>query len=665
MPIIRSFVFLLAAFFPVLAVDFGLDASFSPTFAANDRVRDVHVLSDGRLLVAGGFCSINGSSTLCNPFLIRMNPDGTRDMTFNVAISTPTGSNGGMIYAIKPLPDGKFLITGEFNIGTQRSNYARINADGSFDLTLPPTFVEASYGYRTFAVQADGKMIVGTPRTINGELYKVAHRINADGTPDPTFRITFLDGNCGKISVLSSGKILITVSTDSGQTQVKPLHRLNSDGSRDDTFDAALPVGSYAQGLTVLSDGRILLNSSQQGNNYQPGKRLTPNGALDLDIPLCPGSIFLPQADGSTFVGGCKRWTFYYGNPMQWARIYADGSVDQTMDNIRFENHNDGTISGFREAGNSKYYVFGGFQGFSGDYSRRKLLRLMPNTTPKRAKFDFDGDGKSDIAVYRPSNGYWYLNQSTAGINYFPWGFSTDTVAAAHFDNDGRTDFGVFRDGTWHGWSSLLSSWRPIQLGTTGDKPMPADLDELGPTIQDQLVRGVRNGVPKWFIREGQYVIHQGPWQAQEYTLAGEMPADKPVTADFNGDSRDEFGYFQNGRWYTVDYFSYAPPKEFQWGVAGDIPVPGDYDGDRQDDYAVFRPSTGTWWIARSSLGAIAVQFGISTDIPVPADYDGDGKQDIAIYRNGEWWQYLSTTGTFRVDNWGTATDKPIQAQAQ
>ena len=62
-----------------------------------------------------------------------------------------------------------------------------------------------------------------------------------------------------------------------------------------------------------------------------------------------------------------------------------------------------------------------------------------------RTKFDFDGDGKADVSVFRPSNGNWYLNNSQAGFSAAQWGLSSDIIVPGDYDGDGKTDFTVRR----------------------------------------------------------------------------------------------------------------------------------------------------------------------------------------------------------------------------
>jgi hypothetical protein len=204
-----------------------------------------------------------------------------------------------------------------------------------------------------------------------------------------------------------------------------------------------------------------------------------------------------------------------------------------------------------------------------------------------------------------------------------------------------------------------------MYIGGAGDKPMPGNFENTDDEYNDFAVFSP-SGSPHWLTRTFNSVSTPN-LSAISNSVTGQLATDKPVVGDFDGDGRDNIGYYRDGLWYSSGYVNYGVQlsQSFQWGMAGDIPVPDDYDGDRQTDYAVFRPSTGVWWVNLSSGGYWSIQFGMNGDIPVPADYDGDGKADIAIYRAGQWWRFLSATGTVDVVNWGMAGDIPIPAQMQ
>ena len=90
---------------------------------------------------------------------------------------------------------------------------------------------------------------------------------------------------------------------------------------------------------------------------------------------------------------------------------------------------------------------------------------------------DFDGDGLSDISVFRPANGYWYrLNSSNGTFVAVPFGAAADRPVATDFDGDGKTDIAVFRpsNGTWYFLRSSDGSFGGIAFGQNGDIPLQA-----------------------------------------------------------------------------------------------------------------------------------------------------------------------------------------------
>ena len=265
----------------------------------------------------------------------------------------------------------------------------------------------------------------------------------------------------------------------------------------------------------------------------------------------------------------------------------------------------------------------------------------------KNVRSDFDGDGRSDISVYRPSSGVWYLYGSTQGFQAYQWGLPEDEPVPADYDQDGKTDVAVYRSGPASQFYVLNSknfTFNSYSWGTTGDIPVVRDYD--GDKIPDISVYRPSTGV--WYssgTTDGVMIQQFG------------QPGDVPVAGDFDGDGKADRTVFRGGTWITSR--SSGGETFVGWGFGTDKPVPADYDGDGSDDIAIYRPENGTWWVLNSADFSFSVHgWGISTDVPVPGDYDGDGRADPAIVRGGIWW-VLRSSGGHEVTTWGFGDDKP------
>lgn len=295
--------------------------------------------------------------------------------------------------------------------------------------------------------------------------------------------------------------------------------------------------------------------------------------------------------------------------------------------------------------------------------------------------FDWDGDAKADIALYR-STGYWYMRNSAsnyvvgAGPWVYQWGANGDTPVQGDLDGDGKLDAVIFRPSTGQ-WFIRYSSlgYDPNQFGyfewgAGGDQPFASDFDGDGKA--DIGLYRPSNGY--WYLRlsTSNYVVAAGNWIFQWGTTG-----DVPKLADFDGDGKTDLTVFRptTGQWFIRFSAANYDPAQFgylEWGAGGDVPLVSDFDGDGKADVAVYRPAAGSWFIRNSSqsyvigAGTWNLQWGAPGDLPRTGDFDADGKTDLVVYRptTGQWFVLYSGTvynpAQFGYYEWGAGGDTPL-----
>ncbi len=278
-------------------------------------------------------------------------------------------------------------------------------------------------------------------------------------------------------------------------------------------------------------------------------------------------------------------------------------------------------------------------------------------TRVNRAPFDFDGDGRSEVASFRPSNGTWNAVLSGSGATMSTqFGVAGDNLTPADFDGDNRTDIAVYRNGVWWVLNSFSNSVSATQFGLNGDIPLPNDFD--GDGRADLAVFRPSNGV--WY----QLRSLGNQFYAQQFGING----DKPLLGDFDGDGIGDIAVYRpaDGVWHqwlsATDSYS-----AFPFGISTDRPCAADFDGDGKTDACVFRGTADgnlpDFYIIRSSdQTAQYFSWGLPDDLPMLGDYDGDGRVDIGIFRamSQQWFWVRSSNSSVGFSTFGNAGDVSI-----
>jgi uncharacterized delta-60 repeat protein len=348
------------------------DGTLDPTFNADagaTMVRAMCLQPDGKIIIGGWFTSYNGVN---RKHIARLNTDGSLDMNFDPG----TGANGN-IETIALQPDGKILMGGDFTTyrSNQRNRIARANADGTLDTTYDPG-IGPNGTVRTLSLLPNGRFYVGGNfGTYNGVTAGGIFRSNADGTMDPTFN-TGSPGWVYSIAVQPDAKLVV-----GGLEAVKRLH---ADGTLDAGFATATIEGGFIFSLAHLPDGKVLIGgmiNTIGGIARKNIARLNQDGSLDVGFDPGTGASWqvntiLPLVGGQTLMGG--NFTTFNGKGYQHlVRLNAEGSVD-----VSFEPGNgaNGPVTSAIILEDGSIILTGMFHGFNG-LAREGHVRLAPDGT--------------------------------------------------------------------------------------------------------------------------------------------------------------------------------------------------------------------------------------------------------------------------------------------
>ena len=348
-------------------------------------------------------------------------------------------------------------------------------------------------------------------------------------------------------------------------------------------FPAQFNAREMGGGAFDAVNGRLFLTLQRADTGQGPYS--TPPVIAVYKIRASEGS---PRRRAPADIDGDRKTDFTVIRPGALARWFATTSLSGAVATsewgyFQYDRFLDLDINGDSRADQNATRSrllqgnIGWFTKLSGGTAVSGVYWGEPGDVPVSA--DFDGDAKSDVAIFRPSTGTWWVIRSTGGVASQQWGLPGDVTAAEDFDGDGKDDFAVWRPnlGMWavtlstKNYSRLQKDTLWKQWGLPGDQPMPGDYDGDG-----------KADLAVWRNSDGN-------WYVCRSSIAGEC---------------------------TASTSSKVLVQQF--GLPGDFAIKADFDGDGILDFAVWRPVNGTWYWRRSSDGVVkSKQWGLPGDVPL------------------------------------------------
>ncbi|MDP5198211.1 T9SS sorting signal type C domain-containing protein [Flavobacterium sp. DG2-3] len=348
-----------------------VDENFNTGNGFNGKIYASYLQADGKIILGGSFTMYNGINV---GRLIRLNPDGTHDTTFNTTI----GATTGIVYDIAMQSDGKIIIVGSFTkyANTTVNRVARLLPNGALDSSFL-TGKGSALNITHVKITADEKIILtGNFNTFNeNPAYRII-RLNSNGSLDSTFKSeNGFNDDINAIAVQSDGKMIIGGNfTAFNDLSANRIIRLNTDGTKDESFVTGTGFSKEGvQTIKIDSQGDLMVGGSFTGfyNNIEVNRVvfLNNDGTLKSDFDIGSGpasaSVLALEFDdeGSWFIGGTFS-VFDGQNQGRLAKIDSEGEHDiaYLSSGIGFDN----SVFSVLPLPSQKTIVGGNFNKFNG-----------------------------------------------------------------------------------------------------------------------------------------------------------------------------------------------------------------------------------------------------------------------------------------------------------